>query len=244
MSETAEKKKMNLLPFHVIVTLLLMFGFGHLPCFGPVTPLGMQLLGIFLGLVYAWTATSLLWPSLLGIAAISLWGIMPMTEFAKVSFGNSTVVFIFFIFIIVEAIQEAGLVAWLGNWFMSRKIIFGRPWLLTFMILFGAYVAGTLVNEFAAILIFWSIYYTIAQRFGFKPFDKYSTLMILGIMICGGTAATSTLPFKVGPLIWLSAYTQFTGEAVDFARYIMFCAAAFYSYSCCIYLDYAVCFPS
>ena len=99
MSETAEKKKMNLLPFHVIVTLLLMFGFGHLPCFGPVTPLGMQLLGIFLGLVYAWTATSLLWPSLLGIAAISLWGIMPMTEFAKVSFGNSTVVFIFFIFI-------------------------------------------------------------------------------------------------------------------------------------------------
>lgn len=55
MSETAEKKKMNLLPFHVIVTLLLMFGFGHLPCFGPVTPLGHAIIRYFLGLVYAWT---------------------------------------------------------------------------------------------------------------------------------------------------------------------------------------------
>lgn len=215
-------KKRSLLWLHVIITLLLMFGFGMLPCIGPVTPLGMKLLGVFLGLVYSWTACGLLWPSLLGIAAIGLLDIMPMSEFAKESFGNSTVVFILFIFVIVSAIEEAGLVAWLGNWFMSRKINFGRPWFMTFMLLFGAYVAGTLVNEFAAILIFWSIYFSIAKRCGYKPYDKYSTLMVIGIMICGGTAATSTLPFKIGPLIWLSAYTQMTGENVNFSQYLLF----------------------
>lgn len=53
MSEQATKKKHNLLYLHVIITVLLMFGFGKIPPFGAITPFGMQMLGVFLGLIYA-----------------------------------------------------------------------------------------------------------------------------------------------------------------------------------------------
>ena len=54
-----EMKKFNFFPIHVIITFLFMFGFGFLPTFSTVTPVGMKLIGIFLGLLYAWTTTSL-----------------------------------------------------------------------------------------------------------------------------------------------------------------------------------------
>ena len=84
--------KRDLFPLHVIITFALMFGFGLLPTFSTVTPEGMNLIGIFLGLLYGWTASSLIWPSLMGIVAISILGIMPLGDFLAISFGNETVI--------------------------------------------------------------------------------------------------------------------------------------------------------
>lgn len=214
--------KRDLFPLHVIITFALMFGFGLLPTFSTVTPEGMNLIGIFLGLLYGWTASSLIWPSLMGIVAISILGIMPLGDFLAISFGNETVIFIFLLFFFIGFAEENGLVQFLGDWFLSRKIVHGRPWMLTFILLFAAFVAGALVNELVSIFIFWSIYYSIAKEFGFKPFDKYSTLMICGIAFCGGTAAATTLPFKLGPLVWLESYTQVTGVDIPYVKYVLF----------------------
>lgn len=60
MSEAIAKKN-NLFYVHVAITLLFMFGFGYLPPLEPITVMGMKMLGIFIGLIYAWTTTSLLW---------------------------------------------------------------------------------------------------------------------------------------------------------------------------------------
>lgn len=214
--------KRDLFPLHVIITFALMFGFGLLPTFSTVTPEGMNLIGIFLGLLYGWTASSLIWSSLMGIVAISILGIMPLGDFLAISFGNETVIFIFLLFFFIGFAEENGLVQFLGDWFLSRKIVHGRPWMLTFILLFAAFVAGALVNELVSIFIFWSIYYSIAKEFGFKPFDKYSTLMTCGIAFCGGTAAATTLPFKLGPLVWLESYTQVTGVDIPYVKYVLF----------------------
>ena len=64
------KKGNTLYYLHSTIGLLLIFGFGHLPPFGTVTPVGMQVLGIFAGMIYLWSFVSVLWPSLLGIIAL------------------------------------------------------------------------------------------------------------------------------------------------------------------------------
>ena len=53
MTKTTTKK--DLLWFHVVITALIMFGFGFLPAPEPVTPVGMKMLGVFLGLIYGWS---------------------------------------------------------------------------------------------------------------------------------------------------------------------------------------------
>lgn len=49
MASTTEKKSI-LRWLHIAITVFFMFGFGFLPAPEPITPLGMQMLGVFLGL--------------------------------------------------------------------------------------------------------------------------------------------------------------------------------------------------
>ena len=46
----------------------------QLPPVEPLTPLGMNLIGIFLGVLYGWVCIEIVWPSLAGLLALSLAG--------------------------------------------------------------------------------------------------------------------------------------------------------------------------
>lgn len=208
--------------FHVIISLLLMFGFGYLPPFGTITPVGMKILGTFLGVIYGWSTTSLIWPSLFGLISIGYSGALSTSELFKISFGNENVILIMFALTFTTVLEKMGLIKFLSTWAISRKMTYGRPWLFTFCFLFGAFICGMLVNEIASTIIFWQMYYAIAKECGFKPFDKYSFFIILGVAFCAQTLGSSTLPFKISPLIVLGTYSSVTGETIDFFKWICF----------------------
>ena len=59
---------------HSLICLAIMFGFGQLPPMEPLTPLGMNLIGIFLGVLYGWIFIDIIWPSIAGLLALTLIG--------------------------------------------------------------------------------------------------------------------------------------------------------------------------
>lgn len=59
---------------HSFFCLAIMFGFGQLPPLEPLTPLGMNLIGIFIGLLYGWIFIDIVWPSMAGLLALMLVG--------------------------------------------------------------------------------------------------------------------------------------------------------------------------
>ena len=64
---TLQKKKTVSVSYiiRVIIAVALMFGFGLLPPIPGLEKLGMQILGIFLGLIFSWICIGFTWPSLL-----------------------------------------------------------------------------------------------------------------------------------------------------------------------------------
>ena len=82
---------------HTVVCLLIMFGFGQLPPVEPLTPLGMNLIGIFLGVLYGWVCIEIVWPSLAGLLALMLIGGMKPMMLLNKSFGDPVVQMMFFI---------------------------------------------------------------------------------------------------------------------------------------------------
>lgn len=219
MTDTREKK--DLFYIHIAVVLILMLGIGNLPPVAPITPFGMKILGIFVGMLYGWSFCSMIWVSLLGMFMLLTTGAYTGKEFFALSFGNETVVFILLMFVFTALLEHYGLTVFIANWFVSRKFVEGKPWLFSFILLIGAFFAGGFINMIASMLVFWGVIYAVSDKFGFKPYDKYPTLMILGIGVasCVGGAVP---PYKMVPMVLLSAFTNITGETITFFDYICF----------------------
>ena len=216
-----KKRKGNLVLVHAVVVIFFMFIFGRIcPPIGVITPLGMNILGIFIGMLYGWTTGGMIWPSLLGMVAFAGTGMMPMTDFLKVSFGNETVVFILFMFIFTAVIDEVGLINFIANWFISRKIVAGRPWIFSFILLIGCFVASQ-INMFVAILVFWGIIYIVAEKFGFQKYDSWTTFMVMGVVVASAIGGC-VLPYKLVPLAMLGVYSTVTGGNINFFQYVCF----------------------
>ncbi len=224
MSTKVAIKKDYTFYIHVIITLFFMFVFGRIvPPVGPLTEIGMNCLGILIGVIYAWTTTSLIWPSFLGMVAMVTNGAYTMTEWLPVFFANTTVVFMLLIFVFTQVINESGLVKFFAAWLMSRKIIEGRPWLFTSFLLLGAYLGGMFVNGFAVSLILWMILYDVCNKFGFKPYEKYPTMMILGIVLCSCILGTSVMPYRLTAMVMIGTINSVAPQwAVNSSQYLLF----------------------
>lgn len=65
---------------NTVITVVLMFGIGYLDPWGTLEPIGMKVLGIFIGLLWGWTTIGFVWPSMLGVLALGLSGYQTVNQ--------------------------------------------------------------------------------------------------------------------------------------------------------------------
>lgn len=224
MSEVV-KKKNTAYYINSIITLVIIFGFGQLPVVEPLTPLGMNLIGIFLGLLYGWIFVDIVWPSLIGILALMLIGGMAPKVALNSSFGDPIVVMMFFIFIFCAVIDQYGLSRFISMWFITRKFVQGKPWAFTFIFLASIFILGGLTSASPAALIGWAILYSICDLCGYKKGDGYPTMMVFAIVFAA-QVGMSMIPFKQVPLTVLGAWANISGSSIDYAKYMLIAISA------------------
>ena len=205
---------------HTVVCLLIMFGFGQLPPVEPLTPLGMNLIGIFLGVLYGWVCIEIVWPSLAGLLAMMLVGGMKPVTLLNNSFGHPIVQMMFFIFVFCATISHYGLSKFISLWFITRKFVAGRPWVFTYTFLGSIFILGGLTSASPAAIIGWSILYGVCEVCGYKKGDSYPTMMVFGIVFAA-QIGQSMIPFKQVALTVFSAYETMSGMGIDYAKYML-----------------------
>lgn len=218
-SEPQNIKKNRTYAINSIVTVAIMVFFGMLPPFEPITQLGMQVAGIFIGLIYGWTTVGLIWPSMLGMVLLGLTSYATMNQVLIEGFGSNTVVMILFILIFAAAVTASGVSKFIAMWFVSRKLLLGKPWLFTGIFLFVSFLLSATVNTLAAIIICWGILYDVCLSLGYKKGDLYPALMVLGITVFA-TIGMGAFPYKLIPLLVLGAYQKMGGSAVDYFNFV------------------------
>ncbi|MDD4615406.1 MAG: SLC13 family permease [Caldisericia bacterium] len=224
MSKVNEKKSglSNIYLIHCVIGLTLMFGFGFLPAFGPVTELGMKVLGIFLGSIYMWSFVDILWPSLLGLAALAMSGYDSMINIMYNSFGDSVTVLVLLGMIFFGAVQDAGVTEHISKWFLTRKVINGRPIVFSFIFITCTYVLAALsASILPPILLMWAILYDVLKSVGYTKGEKYTSLMVIGTYF-GAMVGHCAKPFVATGLILTGAFTKVTGQEINYVSYILF----------------------
>lgn len=204
------------------VGLLLIFGFGFLPPIEPITPLGMRIAGIFMGVIFLWSFVGLLWPSLMGIVALGLSGYASMRDVLATSFGDPIPVLVIFAMILFGAIQDSGVTRYISRWLLTRKIINGRPVIFSFVFIYTTYIlTGLSASQLPLLLLMWSILYGILKELGYKKGDKYTAIMVIGTIlgtICGQAAK----PFTGSPLVMIGAYEKVAQAHLEYLPYMLF----------------------
>lgn len=204
------------------IGILIIFGFGYLPPFEPITPMGMKVLGIFLGMIFLWSFVSILWPSLLGIVALILCGYAPLPRVLALSFGDTVPVLILFAMVLFGAIQQAGVTRYISRWFLTRKIINGKPVIFSFVFIYSAYVLSALsANILPIILFMWAILYSVLEDLGYKKGDRYTAVMVIGTLF-GCISGQPAKPFTGSALMIGGAFEKIANVHVDYLQYMLF----------------------
>ena len=127
---------------HYVIGLAIMFAFRFIPVgvLPNVTPVGLQVLGIFIGTLYLWTTVDPLTSSLISLCMIGLSDYAPAAAVLPQAFGTPVVVQLFFLMIFIGGLTNRKLTVYIARWIMTRKFIEGKPWVITFVMLFWKFL--------------------------------------------------------------------------------------------------------
>lgn len=195
---------------HIVMMFILMFGIGYLPTFAQVTPMGMKILGIFVGLIYGWCFIDLTWPSVLGFVALGMSGSMTIIGALTTAFSNSTVLTLIIVCAFSEYLKRLGVNEAIAYWVMSKKIFLGRPWLLAIGLMVTSVLVGTVGGNFAGLFLLWGVIDIIAKENNIKR-GNFFVSMIYAIVLYGVMIGTAHVPFQAGFILFTGFFTQATG---------------------------------
>lgn len=211
---------------HLVIGIFFLFFAGNLisPIY-PLTPVGMQIMGLFIGVIWLWCFVGFLWPSLLALVAFGLTDFVyatgmtmnPMQRVLQLSFGNHVAILLLFSMILFGAPEVTGATKYITRWFLTRKVYDGKPIVFAFVFFFATYALSVAVNVTPALLLMWGVLYGILTDLGYKKGEKFTSLMIVGTFL-GAISGQASLPFSGSTLAILSVFEQ---SATDMSGYIV-----------------------
>ncbi|MBP3626080.1 MAG: hypothetical protein J6J05_09690, partial [Peptococcaceae bacterium] len=225
MSENA-KSGFNMKYVHFAVVLAFMFLFRFVPPFGTITPYGMAVIGIFIGLIYGWSvdADNLCWTSLLGIVALGVTDFGTAATSLATAFGNESVLLMLMGMFFLGMLQDSQLTEWISNKLLGAKFTQGKPWVLTAFIIIVPALATILVNAMLVALMMFVIYEEIFKQAGYKKGDLYPAMVLMGFMVIN-SVCLSLFPFRGWCLMTVGMATK-AGVAINMASWIIVEVAA------------------
>lgn len=206
----------------LVITLAIMLGMGFLPPVGQITPDGMRVLGIFIGCIFAWVFSEVVWSSILGIVLLTLFGYGTMPQNFASAYASSNVSLLISSLVFCYAIEKSGLLAEISKWIVGMKWAQKSPWGLVLAFYIAALIVAVLVVNFIlATILLWSVFYELAKEIHVKPFDTYSNIVLCGIAVAA-CMGQSLVPYSSIPTTTRSLVLQFNESFVfNTAEYMM-----------------------
>lgn len=216
------KNKRNYDLIHLVVMFgIMVFFFISKPFTDALSPIGMKVLGVFLAGCYGWSTAGVFWPSIICMCALPFTGVATIQEVLAAGPGNFMFLFILFMLVFNEVLDQTGVNVTIAKWFISRKIVAGRPWLLLFFLVVATYLISTVCNIFICLFLIWSLIYGICESVGYKKHDKLPTILVVySLFVC--MMGYLTMPFHGMVVQLLAGWAKMSEDPITFSSWLSF----------------------
>lgn len=212
-----EEKKVPTVHYIVVVAFCLLFRF--VPGVGGITPMGMAILGTFIGAVYGWTVIGNFWPSIIALLGMGL--TVGMNPMLAAGFGNIVFFGLAFAMPIIGVGTETGAFSWVVNKVLTSKALQGRGYLTVWSLMMLAFFLG-MTNPIIMCLVLCSFVVTICKQVGYKKNEKFPVFVCLGIAF-SSMLGQVLLPFASTGLSLISSYNaMFPDAPLNYLSYLCF----------------------
>ena len=212
-----ETKKISIVHYIIVAAFCLLFRF--IPPFGGLTPLGMGIIGAFIGAVYGWIAIDMLWPSLMALLGVGL--SIGMDAMMAASFGSLTIVSLILCMGVIGIAMKTGAFNWLVKTMLSNKFMQGKAWFTIWLILLIAWFMGC-HNPIIMCIIFCAFFDSIFKQVGVQKNDKLVIFSYLGSAYCL-MMGQILFPFISTGLVLTMAYGKmFPNNPLDIVPYLIY----------------------
>lgn len=213
---------------NLVIGLSLMFFFPLINPIGPITSVGMSVLGIFLGMIWLWISVDGMWPSLLALLLIGLCGYVPdapghagvKSVFAS-AFGNETVLIVVFFMVFLSAVGGVGLPSHIARFLLKRKFLEGKPYLLLYMMVFCSYTLAGLADVMIALFILWPIAQEICNKCNYEKGSRFYYTIMCSVFF-GAAIGQPLLPFKGMTAGLMETFRQSMGQSINLGSWLVF----------------------
>ncbi len=208
---------------HYIIMILIMAAFYVLPSPSPVvTPYGMKVLGVFIGIIYGWTFIGMLVPSFIGVFGLAIAGVGTTQDVFMNLFYNANI-----LMMIIGSLGFATLAQTNASDYIFGKILsmdFAKKsglmtvmCMLAVILVLGALGMGILLN-----FVLFPIMNDFLKKCGYKSGERFCNMFLIGyfiaacmpigifpfyswgLMICGSLQSIVQIAIPLGPYMALS----------------------------------------
>lgn len=184
IAKKSDKKLM-----HTIIALVIWAIFKWLiPAPAPMTPVGMEICGVFIMATYLWITVETGWTSILVVSMVAVSGAMSATNAIKNSFGDWMFAFLMACMLVNHVLSETGISRRIAIWFITRKFVKGRPYVIVLMFFTAMFVLGLGMTSSATCVMFLVLAKEILDTCGYDrkdPFSQFLFCSIAAITIAG-----------------------------------------------------------
>ena len=204
----------------LILALICIIGSKFLPEMWGLSSEALQVLGVFFGSLIMWIGVSIDWPSMITLLAL---GFIPTFGFSKTfagAFGNTTVAFLLFTFMLVYPLSKTNFVRRCTISFITNKIAHKGPWYFVCFLFAAITFMGLFVSPSVLFVAFMPFLEDIFKVLNVKKGGKTGNMIMMGTAICISLSSGMTAIGHVWPTMAIGYYVSATGNDVNQFQYM------------------------
>ncbi|MGD9568101.1 MAG: SLC13 family permease [Sedimentibacter sp.] len=208
--------------FKTIFSFTVMLLFALLPPIEPITPMGMDVVGVFIGTVLLLSLVDTIWPAILCIPLFAMTGVMTLNEALIGSLGNWITAFVLMSFILTYALNSTGFTARLTAYYMSRKFVNKNPWIFTVALITLGMIVGWFLDPVPTVAFFMGFSNKIFKELGYKTTDRYPHMVTMALAFTINIAGGMTPISHPLSILGMGIYQSTTGNSISLFSYMMY----------------------
>lgn len=204
----------------LVLALVVIIGSRFMPEMAGLSRDAWAVLGVFFGSLIMWIGISIDWPSMITLLALGLIPVFGFSGTFSGAFGNTTVAFLLFTFMLVYPLSKTNFVRRCTIYFITNRIARKGPWYFICFLFAAVTFMGLFISPSVLFVAFMPFLEDIFQVLELKKGSKVANVLMMGTAFCISLSSGMTAIGHVWPTMAIGYYTAATGRDVNQFQYM------------------------